>query len=100
MRNPLTFRVESWIGGLPLVGVASFFVALMFTAQSSFSSDLDVDVATATQVQRGHKTGEALAQAEHGLIDAWVVDNGITVPPEENIYKFVIENYPDKPWRK
>ena len=100
MRNPLTFRVESWIGALLLLGVAGFFIALMFSAQSSFSSDLNVDISMSTQTQRRHKTTEAIAQTDRALIDAWIAEGDIVVPPDVDVYKFVLKNYPDKPWRK
>lgn len=102
MKNPLTFRVESWIGAVLLVGVAGFFIALMFTAQANFSSDLEVDVAMATSAQRKHVVAKAIAQSDKQLIDAWLEDNPetITIPVDVDPYRFIIENYPDKPWRK
>ena len=40
MKNPLTFRIESWIGAIFILGLALYFSLIIFKAVKEFEREL------------------------------------------------------------
>ena len=59
MRNPLSLRVETWLGVVFLLSLTIFMVVFMFNTLDNFNSDMDVMVVNANNNQRDTSLGEA-----------------------------------------
>ena len=59
MRNPLSLRVETWLGVVFLLSLTIFMVVFMFNTLDNFNSDMDVMVVNANNNQRDASLGEA-----------------------------------------
>ena len=90
MINPLTTQVESRLGAVYIVLLALFFVGLIFIALKNFSSDSMILDSQSAQVK-------TISNTERYLIEGWLKDNQIEIP-EGKGYKYVIKEYPSKPW--
>lgn len=90
--NPLTTQVESRLGAVYISLLAMFFVGLIFIALKNFNSDSIVLDAQTTQVK-------TISNTERYLIEGWVKENQIEIP-EGKGYRYVIQQYPSKPWFK
>lgn len=90
IKNFLTFRVESALGAVFIVGLSSLFIGFLFTSMKSFNADVEmVDVNPASV--------KYISYTERSLIDKWVSDNKIEIPKDKG-YRYVIGKYPEKPW--
>lgn len=92
MSNPLTMQVESQLGALYISLVGFFFVGLIFIALKNFNSDSVILNSQTAQVK-------TISSTERGLINNWAQHNDIEIP-EGKGYRYVIQQYPDKPWFK
>ena len=92
MNNPLTLQVESRLGAVYISLVGIFFVGLMFIAMKNYNSDTIVLDSQTAQVK-------TISSTERELINSWIQDNNIQVPPGKG-YRYIIQQYPDKPWFK
>ncbi|HXK35465.1 MAG TPA: hypothetical protein VJZ52_00225 [Candidatus Paceibacterota bacterium] len=59
MRNPLSLRVETWLGVVFLLSLTILLVVFMFNTLDNFNSDMDVMVVNANNNQRDASLGEA-----------------------------------------
>lgn len=90
--NPLTLQVESRLGAAYISLLGLFFVGLIFIALKNFNSDSIILDSQNTQIK-------TISTTERYLIDGWLKDNQIKVP-EGKGYRYVIQQYPTKPWFK
>ena len=92
MSNPLTLQVESRRGAVFISLLGMFFVGLIFIALKNFESDSIILDSQTVQIK-------TISNTERYLIDGWVKDNNIRIP-EGKGYRYVIQQYPSKPWFK
>jgi hypothetical protein len=92
MSNPLTMQVESRLGAVFVVCFAIFLSGVLFIAIKNFDSDQIALGAETTQVK-------TMSSTERQLIAQWITDNNITLPDGKG-YRYLIEQYPDRPWLK
>ncbi len=90
MESFSTWKLESILGAILVVLVAGFFVTKIFAVLSDFNTE--VEIQTNDQV-----VVKGIPETERKLIEAWVHDNNIEVPPGKG-YRYLIQTYPDKPW--
>lgn len=92
MYNPLSTQIESGLGSI-FIGVLSiFFIFILFISMKNLESDTIVLNSSTTQVK-------SMSSTERQLIAHWIEDNNIPLP-EGKGYKYIIQQYPDKPWLK
>lgn len=92
MSNPLTMQVESRLGAVYISSLGIFFVGLIFVALKNFESDSIILNSETVQVK-------TISNTERDLINNWIQDNQITIPKDRG-YRYVIQQYPSKPWFK
>ena len=93
MKNPLTLQVESKLG-LGIIGIFSiFFVAIFFSIYNKAIDEMDAYSSSISGVNN-------LSKKQKNDIDLWITRNKINIPIQENRYLYVIDRYPNKPWRK
>jgi hypothetical protein len=92
MNNPLTIQVESRLGATFIFLLAMFFVGLIFIALKNFNSDSIVLESQTSQIK-------TISNTERYLIGEWIKENQIEVP-EGKGYRYVVKQYPSKPWLK
>ena len=92
MRNPLTFRIEAWLGSLLLLAFAGFMAGWLILAQRNFESDTDTLVATSFAAR-------VFPIKNRQAMDYWVEANQITIPAGKNRYRYLLEQYPERPWQ-
>lgn len=97
MKNIFTFTVESWVGALLLGVLAVFFIIMLFTMISNFSSDVDILSSSYSTVQSGKNKTNFISPFEKSLINSWLHENGIVIP-EGKSYHYLLEVYPERPW--
>ena len=90
MNNPLTMQVESRLGAVYISLLGFFFVGLIFIALKNFNSDSVVLNPQGAQVK-------TVSTTERYLIGGWIKDNQIEIP-EGKGYRYIIRQYPSKPW--
>ncbi|MBI2063734.1 MAG: hypothetical protein HYT65_01940 [Candidatus Yanofskybacteria bacterium] len=93
MRNPLTFRIESWIGSIFVLAFSAFLVGIFFLAVRNFGLDADILASSNSKVRL-----KAISIEEKVLIDNWIVKNNPGISASEIGYRYLIKKYPDKPW--
>ena len=92
MNNPLTVQVESRLGAFYISLLGLFFVGLIFIALKNFESDSIVLDSQSAQVK-------TISSTERNLINSWIQENQIEVPKDKG-YRYIIQQYPGKPWFK
>ncbi|OGN01658.1 MAG: hypothetical protein A3G51_02945 [Candidatus Yanofskybacteria bacterium RIFCSPLOWO2_12_FULL_43_11b] len=92
MNNPLTLQVESRLGALYVSLLGLFFVGLIFIALKNFNSDSIILNSQTAQVK-------TISTTERDLINGWITENQIEIPQGKG-YRYVIQQYPSKPWFK
>ncbi len=92
MKNPLTFRVESWVGALLILAVSTFLLGICIIAVKNFSSDTDV-LAFSSEVKL-----KTISAEEKKLIDDWLASTNSSISVKDVGYRYIIKKYPDKPW--
>ena len=90
--NQLTAQIESRLGAFYISLLGLFFIGLIFIALKNFNSDLLIINSQSAQVK-------TISTTERYLIDGWIKENQIEVP-EGKGYRYVIQQYPSKPWLK
>ncbi len=88
--NPLTLQIESRLGVVYISLLAIFFIGLVFIALKNFNSDSIILNSQSVQVK-------TISTTERYLIDGWLKENRIEIP-EGKGYKYIIQQYPSKPW--
>ncbi|OGN04970.1 MAG: hypothetical protein A2746_01285 [Candidatus Yanofskybacteria bacterium RIFCSPHIGHO2_01_FULL_44_22] len=92
MKNPLTMRVESSMGAVFIVLLAAFFVGLFFIALKNFRSDTEILDAQETRIK-------VVSATERFLMESWMKENQISFPEGKNL-RYLIPQYPSRPWLK
>ena len=92
MSNPLTIQVESRLGAVYISLLAIFFIGLFFIALKNFNSDSIIFNSQNFQIK-------TISNTERDLINNWIKENNIEIP-EGNGYRYIIQQYPSKPWFK
>ena len=90
MANPLTMQVESKMGAVFISLFTAFLVGVLFIAIKNYDSDQIVLDASATQIV-------TISSTERQLIAQWVEGNHIVIPPGKG-YRYLEQQYPDRPW--
>ena len=90
MKNFLTFRIESVLGGIFVLAIAGFFVGYMYVSVENFNTDVSLMDSNNVQLKSVNET-------ERGLIDLWVRENNVIIPPDLG-YRYLIREFPNKPW--
>ncbi len=90
MKLGLTMQVESWLGAALLVIVTCFMIGVLFVAISNYDSDTIELNASQTRVR-------TITSTERQIIARWVNDTH-TVVPEGKGYRYLVQQYPDRPW--
>ena len=93
MKNPLTFRVESWVGSVIVLVFSAFLVGTFVLAVQNFGSEAEI----LTSSNNGVKLRIVSAQ-EKVLIDGWLAKANTSISAEDVGYRHLIKKYPDKPW--
>ncbi len=88
--SPLTVQVESRLGAFYISLLGLFFVGLIFIALKNFNSDSIVLDSQSAQVK-------TISSTERDLINNWIQNNHIEIPKGRG-YRYVIQQYPSKPW--
>ncbi|OGM99238.1 MAG: hypothetical protein A2915_02790 [Candidatus Yanofskybacteria bacterium RIFCSPLOWO2_01_FULL_41_34] len=91
-RNLLTLQIESRLGAFYISLLGLFFVGLMFIALKNFESDSIVLDSQSTQVR-------TISSTERDLINNWILENQVEIPKDKG-YRYIIQQYPAKPWFK
>lgn len=91
MKNPLTFRVESWLGSVFVLIISAFFVGFFIIAVKNFNSDTDILNSSSVKLR-------TVSPEEKSMIDQWLQQNNIGISAPEVGYRYIIQKFPDKPW--
>ncbi len=90
--NPLTVQVESRLGAVYISLLGLFFVGLIFIALKNFNSDSIILDSQGAQIK-------TISTTERYLIDGWLKENQIEIPKGKG-YRYIVQQYPSKPWLK
>ncbi|MEK7125108.1 MAG: hypothetical protein AAB864_01805 [Patescibacteria group bacterium] len=90
MENPLTFKVESYLGIGFLALFSGFLIAFFFIAVKNLHSELDILEATQVEVRTP-------LTVQRELIQRWMETNHIELPKGQS-YRHLLQMYPDRPW--
>jgi len=91
MKNPLTQKVESWLGAFIVLSFSAFLVGWFLIAVKNFSSDTDSVNFSALRL-------ETVSPEEKLLIDQWLKQNNLKASQVGANYRRIIQQFPDKPW--
>jgi hypothetical protein len=91
-KNPITYKVESYMGASYACLLAAFFGSLIIIAVKNFETDIDIMSATSNTNKVSH-----VSETERTLIEEWVDRNDVLIP-EGKGYRYLINEYPDRPW--
>ncbi len=91
MKNPLTLRIETWLGSVFVLLAAAFFVGLFVIALKNFNSDTQILNSSGTKLR-------TVSPEERSLIDQWLQQNNVGISASEVGYRYIIQKFPDKPW--
>lgn len=91
MKNPLTFKVEAWLGILFVVGVSVFLVVSFWTMVKNASSEAD------TINYAGVKLN-TVSPEEKVMIDQWLTEHENLGVTAADGYRNIIRKFPDRPW--
>ncbi len=81
------------MGSTIILLFAGFVTSLLLIANKNFNSELEVLSSTGIQ-------SRVIGHNERILIDQWAAENNIPVPVDMNKFKFILENYPSRPWKQ
>jgi hypothetical protein len=91
MKNPLTFRIESWLGSVVVLAVAAFLVGWFLIAMRNFNSDAEILNSSSVKLR-------TVSPEEKSLIDQWLRQDNVGISASEVGYRYIIQKFPDKPW--
>lgn len=91
MKNPLTFKVESWLGSVVVLAVSVFLVGWFLIAVKNFNSDNEILNSSITKLK-------TVSPEEKSLIDQWLRQDNVGISASEVGYRYIIQKFPDKPW--
>lgn len=93
MKNPLTLKVESWVGSAIVLIFSIFLVGIFILAVKNFGSDTEILAVSDTKMKI-----RTISEEEKTLIDSWLVKKDTGVSVKEVGYRFIVKRYPDRPW--
>ena len=91
VKNPLTFRIETWLGSVIVFVVAAFLVGIFWAAKKNFESESEILSATSVQIH-------PISIQEKFLIDEWLTKSNLGLSVKDVGYRFIVRKFPDKPW--
>ncbi len=91
MKNPLTFKIESWLGLVIVLIISIFLVGWFLIAVRNFNSDTEILNSSITKLK-------IVSPEEKSLIDQWLQQDNIGISASEVGYRYIIQKFPDKPW--
>ncbi len=91
MKNPLTFRVESWLGSVIVLAVSAFLVGWFLISVKNFNSDNEILNSSGVRLR-------TVSPEEKSLIDQWLQQDRVGISASEVGYRYIIQKFPDKPW--
>jgi len=91
MRNPLTFRVESWLGSFFVLAFSAFLVGWFLLAMKNFDTETQILGSPNVKLR-------TISAQEKILIDEWIKRFNPDLSVPEVGYRFIVKSYPDKPW--
>lgn len=92
MTSSITMQVESRMGAVFVVLLSVFLSGALFIAIKNYDSDQIALDASATQIK-------SMSSTERQIIAGWIRDNDIVLPDGKG-YKYLVQEYPDRPWLK
>lgn len=92
MTSSATMQVESRIGAVFIALLSVFLSGVLFIAIKNYDSDRIALDASATQVK-------SMSSTERQIIAIWIQDNNVLLP-EGKGYRYIVQEYPDRPWLK
>jgi len=93
MKNPVTFKVESYMGIFFVTALGIFFMGFFVLATRSFQADVDA-------ISFGNAKIRVISRTEENLINEWLSKNEIDIPDSKIYYRYILKNNPDRPWLK
>ena len=90
MRNPLTIKIESYFGAFLVLSTAIFFGTFIYRSAADFDSEIII-------INSQRVSIKTVSSAERALINDWMRLNNIQFPDGKG-YRYMIRNYPNKPW--
>ena len=90
IRNPLTIKVESYLGAFFVLSTAIFFGLMVYRSAQDFDSESIIMESQRVSIK-------TVSPTEKTLINNWVKANHITLPKGKG-YRYVINEYKTKPW--
>ena len=94
MKNPLTATVESYMVSVMVLLFSIFLIGLLLLAIKNFNTD---NAIISEAVNRS--LIKTISPQERVLIDDWIMENDINLSVREVGYRYIVETFPDKPWR-
>ena len=91
MKNPLTFKIESWLGSVIVLIFSAFLVGWFLIAVKNFNSETEILNFSGTKLK-------TVSPEEKSLIDQWLRQDNIGISAPEVGYRYIIKKFPDKPW--
>ncbi len=91
MRNPLTFKIESWFGSVIVLIFSAFLVGWFLIAVRNFNSDAEILNVSGAKLR-------TVSPEEKSLIDQWLRQDNVGISASEVGYRYIIQKFPDKPW--
>ncbi|MDP2933423.1 MAG: hypothetical protein Q8N81_04805 [bacterium] len=91
MKNPLTFKIESWLGSAIVLIFSAFLVGWFLIAMRNFNSDAEILNSSSTKLK-------IVSPVERSLIDQWLQQDNIGISASEVGYRYIVKKFPDKPW--
>lgn len=88
--NLITNQVESRLGAFYVSVFALFMIGLIFIALKNFNSDNII-------LDSGEVRVKNISNAERILIAEWAKQNNVKIPESKGI-RYIIQQYPDRPW--
>lgn len=86
-----SMKINSWVGGVIIVGFSAFLVGFFILAVRNFNSDVDVLSSTGAQIK-------TISPQEKFLIDQWLQDNAPGISAQDVGYRYILQKYPERPW--
>lgn len=90
MKNPLTIKIESYFGVFLVLSTAIFWGTFIYRSAEDFNSETII-------MESQRLSIKTVSSAERKLIDDWMRFNDIQFPNGKG-YRYIVKNYPDKPW--
>ena len=91
MRNVIRFQVESYLGAAFMAALTIFVVGFLFTSMKAFNADIDI-------LSNQEAKIKIISLGEKNLINEWASQNDINIPDGKPRYRYILENYPERPW--